>query len=90
MIPRRLKRCVVSRFPRDIDESRIEQRGDNPARYATCVRIIGLDPAKEPYLSIGSVFLGSVSEGCVEQRSESPNRYRTQFAVIQPIRKMRA
>ncbi len=63
---------------------------DLPAVDATCARIIGLDPARVPYLSIASRFLGNVSEGRIEQRGESPGRYRTRFDVIEPIRKMQS
>jgi uncharacterized protein (DUF362 family) len=63
---------------------------DLPAVDATCARIIGLDPAKVPYLSIASGFLGNVDDAHVEQRGERPARYRTQFDVIETIQKMRA
>jgi uncharacterized protein (DUF362 family) len=63
---------------------------DLPAVDATCARIIGLDPAKVPYLSMASRFHGNVSEGRIEQRGESPGRYRTRFDVIVAIRKMQA
>jgi uncharacterized protein (DUF362 family) len=56
----------------------------------TCARIIGLDPAKIPYLSVAAEFLGNAEAGRIEQRGEKPDRYRTQFDVIEPIRKMRA
>lgn len=56
---------------------------------ATCARVIGLDPAKVPYLSIAGAFLGNVDEARIEQRGEPLSRYRTQFEVIEPIRRMR-
>lgn len=64
--------------------------GDLPAVDATMARIIGLNPAKVPYLSLASEFLGNVSEQRIDQRGESLARYRTQFDVIQPIQRMRA
>jgi hypothetical protein len=63
---------------------------DLPSVDATCARIMGLDPAKVPYLSIAAEFLGNVDERRIEQRGESPARYRSNFDVIEPIQKMRA
>ena len=68
----------------------IAMGSDLPAVDATCARIIGLDAAKVPYLSIASGFLGNVSEARIEQRGESPARYRTQFGVPQSIQNMKA
>jgi uncharacterized protein (DUF362 family) len=62
---------------------------DLPAVDATCARIIGLDPAKMPYLSVSSRFLGNIQEGKIDQLGESPTRYRTQFDVVDSIRKFR-
>jgi uncharacterized protein (DUF362 family) len=56
---------------------------------ATCARIIGLDPAKMPYLSVGSEYLGNLAERRIEQRGETLNRYRTQFDVLEPFKKRR-
>jgi len=63
---------------------------DLTAVDATCARVIGLDPAKVPYLAIASRFMGNVSEERIEQRGESPTRYHTAFAVTESIQKMRA
>jgi uncharacterized protein (DUF362 family) len=63
---------------------------DLAAVDATCARIIGFDPAKIPYLSIASQFLGNVAEKRIDQRGENPGRYRTQFDVTAAIQKMRA
>jgi uncharacterized protein (DUF362 family) len=63
---------------------------DLAAVDATCARIIGLDAAKVPYLSIASQFLGNVAENRIDQRGENPGRYRTQFEVTAAIQKMRA
>lgn len=62
---------------------------DLVALDATAARLIGLDPAKMPYLSVSGEFLGNVELARIEQRGESPNRYESQFDVIEPIRKMR-
>jgi uncharacterized protein (DUF362 family) len=57
---------------------------------ATCARIIGLDPAKVPYLSLAGAFLGNIVNERIEQRGERLDRYQAQFDVIEPIRHMRA
>ena len=49
---------------------------------ATCARIIGLDPAKLPYLEEASRFLGHISTSRIDQRGENPSRYRTRFDVL--------
>jgi uncharacterized protein (DUF362 family) len=56
---------------------------------ATCARIIGLDPAKMPYLSVGSEYLGNIAERRIEQRGEQPSRYRTQFDVLEAFKNRR-
>jgi hypothetical protein len=63
---------------------------DLVALDATCARVIGLDPAKMPYLSVSGEFLGNVDAAHMEQRGESPERYRVTFDVIEPLRKLRA
>ncbi len=62
---------------------------DLVALDATAARLIGLDPAKMPYLSVAGEFLGNVELARIEQRGEAPARYQSQFDVIEPIRKMR-
>lgn len=54
---------------------------DPVAMDATCARVIGLDAAKIPYLSVASTFLGNLDESRIDQRGENLTRYRTQFAV---------
>jgi len=63
---------------------------DLVAMDATCARVIGLDPAKMPYLSVAAEFLGNAELAKIEQRGEAPDRYRAQFDVIEPIRKLRS
>jgi uncharacterized protein (DUF362 family) len=62
---------------------------DLPAVDATCARLIGLDPAKMPYLSLASAYLGNTDPARIEQRGEQPSRYQTQFDVIDYIKPMR-
>ena len=61
---------------------------DLVALDATAARLIGLDPAKMPYLSVAGEFLGNVELAGIEQRGEAPARYQSRFDVIEPIRKM--
>jgi uncharacterized protein (DUF362 family) len=56
---------------------------------ATCARIIGLDPAKIPYLRMAAAFLGNAEEGRIQQRGENPGRYATTFDVIDAIKPLR-
>jgi len=56
---------------------------------ATCARMIGLNPAKMPYLSVGSEYLGNIAERRIDQRGEDPARYRTQFDVVDEFKKLR-
>jgi uncharacterized protein (DUF362 family) len=56
---------------------------------ATCARIIGLDPAKIPYLRIAAAFLGNAEEGRIQQRGENPGRYATTFDVVDAIKPFR-
>jgi uncharacterized protein (DUF362 family) len=62
---------------------------DLVAMDATCARVIGLDPAKLPYLSVAGEFLGNADPRRTVQVAENPNRYATRFDVIEPIRRMR-
>jgi uncharacterized protein (DUF362 family) len=62
---------------------------DLPAVDATCARIIGLDPAKMPYLSVASRFLGNIDEGKIDQLGEGAARYRTQFDVVDQVKRFR-
>lgn len=63
---------------------------DLVALDATCARIIGLDPAKMPYLSVAAEFMGNADAARIEQRGERPERYRSQFDVIDEMKKFRA
>lgn len=62
---------------------------DLVALDATCARIIGLDPARIPYLVLASPFLGNADEARITDRAELPARYATQFDVLDPFRHMR-
>ena len=55
---------------------------DLAAVDATCARIIGLDPAKIPYLKEASNYLGHINPSRIDQRGENPARYRTKFDVL--------
>lgn len=57
---------------------------------ATCARIIGLDPARIPYLKTAGGFLGNLEEARIQQRGENPRRYATTFDVIDAIKPLRA
>jgi uncharacterized protein (DUF362 family) len=54
---------------------------DLPAVDATCARIIGLDPAKLPYLKAAGEFLGNIDAARIEQRGEPLSRYATSFEI---------
>ena len=62
---------------------------DLPAVDATCARVIGLDPAKIPYLDPAAQFLGNIDERRIEQRGESPSRYATRFDVVPSLQHLR-
>lgn len=62
---------------------------DLVAMDATCARIIGLDPARMPYISVAAEFLGNADPGRIVQLAESVSRYATQFDVIEPLRRLR-
>jgi uncharacterized protein (DUF362 family) len=54
---------------------------DLAAVDATCARIIGLDPARLPYLKAAGNFLGNIDLARIEQRGESLARYATTFEI---------
>jgi uncharacterized protein (DUF362 family) len=54
---------------------------DLPAVDATCARVIGLDPAKLPYLKAAGEFLGNIDLARIEQRAEPLSRYATSFEI---------
>jgi uncharacterized protein (DUF362 family) len=62
---------------------------DVVAADATCARVIGLDPAKLPYLSEASHFLGNIDPGLIEQRGESVERFATMFDVVDEFKASR-
>jgi uncharacterized protein (DUF362 family) len=49
---------------------------------ATCARVMGIDPAKVPYLSVASDFLGNIAEDRIELRGERLSRYQTRFDLL--------
>jgi uncharacterized protein (DUF362 family) len=54
---------------------------DLAAVDATCARIIGLDPARLPYLRAAGDFLGNIDLARIEQRGEALARYATSFDI---------
>jgi uncharacterized protein (DUF362 family) len=64
----------------------IAMGADLPAVDATCARIIGLNPAKMPYLKVGGRYLGNIESDKIEQRGEQASRYVTRFDVVDRIK----
>lgn len=62
---------------------------DLPAVDATCARVIGLDPAKVPYLPPASRYLGNIDARRIDQRGESPDRFATRFELIPSLEQLR-
>ena len=62
---------------------------DLPAVDATCCRIMGIDPAKVPYLQMAADNLGVTEESRIEQRGEPWRSVRTNFQLIEPFRDVR-
>ena len=56
-----------------------------PAVDATCARIMGINPAKIPYLKSASGLLGPVEEDEIEQRGEFLQAVRTDFKLVDEI-----
>jgi uncharacterized protein (DUF362 family) len=56
---------------------------------ATCARIVGLDPAKLPYLAEAARFLGNADDRRIDQRAESPARFHTRFDVPPHLKHLR-
>lgn len=56
---------------------------------ATCARVIGLNPAKVPYLAQAAEFLGNADPRHIEQRGERPDRYAAQFDVLDMFKEWR-
>ncbi len=61
---------------------------DLPAVDATCARVIGLDPAKLPYLKVAGNFLGNIGLSRIEQRGEPLARYATSFEIPERFREL--
>jgi uncharacterized protein (DUF362 family) len=53
---------------------------------STCARIMGLEPARMPYLADASRFLGNLSSARIAQRAENPARFETRFEVIERLK----
>jgi uncharacterized protein (DUF362 family) len=49
---------------------------------ATAARVIGLDPARLPYLQVAGEFLGNLETSRIEQRGEPISRYACTFEVV--------
>jgi uncharacterized protein (DUF362 family) len=62
---------------------------DLPAVDATCARVIGLDPAKVPYLPPASGYLGNIDTRRIDQRAESPDRFAARFELIPSLEDLR-
>jgi uncharacterized protein (DUF362 family) len=56
---------------------------------ATAARVIGLDPARLPYLAEGGRFLGNLDERRIEQRAEPVSRFATTFDVVDAFKSAR-
>lgn len=56
---------------------------------ATCARVIGLDPARMPYLAEAGRFLGNLDNGRIQQRGEAISRFATTFDVVDEFKKIR-
>jgi uncharacterized protein (DUF362 family) len=56
---------------------------------STCARVMGIDPAKIPYLSMASRFLGNLDERKIVHRGERPARYETQFELLEHLTDLR-
>ena len=61
----------------------IAMGADLVAVDATCARIIGLDPAKIPYLAQASAFLGNIAAPRIDVRGEALARYQAHFKVLE-------
>jgi uncharacterized protein (DUF362 family) len=53
---------------------------------ATAARVIGLDPARLPYLEIAGKFLGNLETARIEQRGEPISRYACTFDVVEAFK----
>ncbi len=57
---------------------------------ATCARVMGIDPARLPYLDSAAAFLGHVDQGQIRQRGEPLARFTSEFKLIESMRGLRA
>lgn len=62
---------------------------DAAAVDATCARVIGIDPARVPYLVRAGEYLGQIDPARIDQRGESVRRFRTDFALIPSMQGLR-
>jgi uncharacterized protein (DUF362 family) len=62
---------------------------DVVATDATCARIMGLNPEKIPYLSVGSRYLGQIDANRIRQRGDALSRFASTFDVLEQFRAMR-
>jgi uncharacterized protein (DUF362 family) len=62
--------------------------GDLPSVDATCCRIMGLDPAKVPYLGI-AVPPGRLAESAIRQLADPVGSHRTPFALLKQFESWR-
>lgn len=62
---------------------------DVVAADATCSRIVGLNPAKLPYLREAGRFLGNLADDRIDQRGERPARFAAVFDVVDHFKPFR-
>jgi uncharacterized protein (DUF362 family) len=55
---------------------------DLPAVDATCVRVMGLDPYRIPFLRLAGKGLGTIRQGNIEQRGELIDDVRLSFRLL--------
>jgi uncharacterized protein (DUF362 family) len=63
---------------------------DPVAVDATCARIIGLEPARVPYLAKAGKFLGNLASTRIDQRGEAISRFATRFQVLDHLKPLLA
>ena len=56
---------------------------------STCARVIGFDPAKLRYTSLGGEYLGNSDDRRIEQRGEPVARFATTFDVLDMFKPLR-
>lgn len=61
--------------------------GDDPVAVdATCCRLMGLNPARVPYLARAGTMLGHIEAEKIQQRGESVSSVRTPYRVLDAFR----